>query len=280
MRKGLAGNLISARNCPADKAAEGRRSPRRRAFACDSQIAQIVMECASPLALSHRAAADGVDFQNELANRGLPHMIVLTCVAMKTCTYCGKQYQDEATVCVIDNQPLSPADSPSASPNKSCLSAIFSTRFCSISTSCKILCGIVFVSTLSFFPISYIGGRSGMPLSIWILPVQSVPVLLIFFSITLLLSICVVTLVKGANRRLAFSMLALSWLFLLPVFVINPARIFQIGFRQRILSTVSPAELREIARVCSTPYRWMDVCPARRTGRHRMSRNTEEHGMY
>jgi len=171
----------------------------------------------------------------------------LTCVAMKTCPHCGKEHPDEATECVIDKQPLSPAGSPSASTNASRLSSIFNAR-----RYCKILCGIVFVSTLSFFPISYIGGRSGMPLSIWILPVQSVPVLLIFFSITLLLSICIVTLAKGTDRRFAFSMLALSLLFLAAGFFTARANIFQIGFRQRILSTVSPAELREIAPVCST----------------------------
>jgi hypothetical protein len=91
-----------------------------------------------------------------------------------------------------------------------------------------------------------------MPLAIGILPVGSVPALLILFSITVLLLICVVTLVKGADRRFAFSMLVLSCLFLASGFVVAPGKVFQIGFRQRILSTVSPAELREIARVCST----------------------------
>jgi hypothetical protein len=33
------------------RAAEGHRSPRREAFACDSRIARSVLECASPLAL-------------------------------------------------------------------------------------------------------------------------------------------------------------------------------------------------------------------------------------
>jgi len=91
-----------------------------------------------------------------------------------------------------------------------------------------------------------------LPLLIGPLPAQIVPVLIILFSSITLAAICIVTLVQGSNRRLAFSMLFLSWLFLAPGFVITPAKVFQIGFRQRILSTVSPAELREIARVCST----------------------------
>ena len=49
------------------KAAEGRRTPKRKAFTCDSQITRSVMECASPLALSHRTAAGGADFQTKLA---------------------------------------------------------------------------------------------------------------------------------------------------------------------------------------------------------------------
>lgn len=90
-----------------------------------------------------------------------------------------------------------------------------------------------------------------MPLSIGIFPVGGVSALLILFSITVLLFICAVTLVKGADRRFAFSMLALS-LFLLAVgFFTSRANFFQMGFRHRIKSAISPAELREIARVCS-----------------------------
>jgi hypothetical protein len=90
-----------------------------------------------------------------------------------------------------------------------------------------------------------------MPLSIGIFPAEFVPVSLILFSIIGLLVLCVVTLVKNANRRLAFSMLVLSLLFVASVLVVAPFRVFQIGFRHRINSTISPAELREIARVCS-----------------------------
>ena len=89
-----------------------------------------------------------------------------------------------------------------------------------------------------------------MPLSIGMLPVHIVPLLTILFSIMALFVICVVALATGRNRRLAFSMLVLSLLFLMPAFLIGPS-IFQIGFRQRTKSTVSPAELREIARACS-----------------------------
>lgn len=143
-------------------------------------------------------------------------------------------------------QPLSPVGLQSASSNRLRLSSILSAKRC-----CKILCGIVFAATFSFFAISYIGGRLGMPLSIGMLPAQIVPVLIILFSTIALLVICVVTLVKGRNRRLAFSMLALSLLFSVSGLVVAPAKIFQIGFRHGIKSTISSAELREIARVCS-----------------------------
>lgn len=91
-----------------------------------------------------------------------------------------------------------------------------------------------------------------MPLSIGMLPAQIAPALIILFSIITLFVICVVTLVKRRNRRLAFSMLALSLLFSVSGFVVAPAKIFQIGFRHGIKSTISPAELHEIARVCSS----------------------------
>jgi hypothetical protein len=174
-------------------------------------------------------------------------------VVMKTCAYCGKEHPDEATVCVIDKQPLSPAGSSSASTSKSRLSSFFSTRFCSIRTSCKILCGMIFVATVSFFAMEYISGRAGMPLALLSVPfpAQIIPVLIILFSSLTLAALCIVTLVQRSNRRLAFSMLVLSWLILLPGFVITPAKVFQIGFRQRINSTISPAELREITRACS-----------------------------
>jgi len=177
----------------------------------------------------------------------------LTCVAMTTCTYCGKEHPDEAKECMVDHQPLSPAGSPSISTNKSRLSALFSANLCGISATCKILCGMILVATIVFFALEYIGGRSGMPLPLFIapLPAQIVPVLIILFSSIMLVATCLVTLVQRSNRRLAFSMLVLSGLFLAPGFVITPAKVFQIGFRQRIRSIVSPAELREIARVCA-----------------------------
>jgi hypothetical protein len=44
---------------PLGKAAEGRRSPRREAYAGDLRTARSVMECASPLALSGGDGAGG-----------------------------------------------------------------------------------------------------------------------------------------------------------------------------------------------------------------------------
>lgn len=35
---------------------------------------------------------------------------------MKTCSYCGKQYPDEATVCVLDQQPLDVPQRPDTTP--------------------------------------------------------------------------------------------------------------------------------------------------------------------
>jgi hypothetical protein len=112
---------------------------------------------------------------------------------------------------------------------------------------------MICVATVSFFVMEYIDGRYRILLFfIGPLPAKIVPGLIIFFSSILLAALCIVTLAQGKNRRLAFTMLVLSCLFLAPGFVITPPKVFQIGFRQRILATVSPTELREIAHVCST----------------------------
>jgi hypothetical protein len=44
--------------------------------------------------------------------------------------------------------------------------------------------------------------------------------------------------------------LALACIFFAAGFAISPAELFMAGFRQRIKSTISPRELKEIARVC------------------------------
>jgi hypothetical protein len=36
---------------------------------------------------------------------------------MKKCTYCGKEYADDATVCAVDEQPLERVGAPIASPS-------------------------------------------------------------------------------------------------------------------------------------------------------------------
>jgi hypothetical protein len=85
-----------------------------------------------------------------------------------------------------------------------------------------------------------------MPLSVGGLPAEIIRVILSLLCIGSLVTLLVVALVKRGPALWVFSMLALSCLFLI-LGSATAARVFQIGFRQRINSIVTPAELRQIA---------------------------------
>jgi hypothetical protein len=114
----------------------------------------------------------------------------------------------------------------------------------------QILCGAVAIATIASYAISYFDGRRGMPMSIAGLPAQIVPMLMSVFCLGSLVVLLVTGLVKGRPVGKTLSALALSLLFVVLGFAVVPAKVFQIGFRQRMRSTVSASELREIARFC------------------------------
>lgn len=111
------------------------------------------------------------------------------------------------------------------------------------------LCAIVGIATISFYTISYIGGRQGMPLSVAGLPAQIIPALLGLICLGCLLVTLIVALIRRRERPVALATAGLALLFFMLVFAVAPATVFQIGFRSRITSTVTPDELREIALV-------------------------------
>jgi hypothetical protein len=84
---------------------------------------------------------------------------------MKKCTYCGKEYSDEATVCAIDGQPVTgesatadaPKQRPAAPPARSVSPALMSRL-----RSLHLYLGCIFAPMLLFFAISGIWQTLGL----------------------------------------------------------------------------------------------------------------------
>jgi hypothetical protein len=115
--------------------------------------------------------------------------------------------------------------------------------------SSLVLCATVAGATLSCYWIEYAGGLQGMPMAVAGLPAEIIPFVISLLCIASLVVLLVVALAKRGPVSIVFSMLALSCLFL--VLASAPAvKLFQIGFRRRINSTVTPDELRRIAEAC------------------------------
>lgn len=110
----------------------------------------------------------------------------------------------------------------------------------------QILCAVVGIASAYTFIIEYIGGRQGLPLSIGGFPAQIVSVLASVLSIFLLVVTLFVALIRRKAQRAVSSMMGLAILLFILTFTVIPARIFQIGFRARIQSTITPDELRQI----------------------------------
>src|SRR5437867_1961525 len=113
-----------------------------------------------------------------------------------------------------------------------------------------VLCAAVAVAAGSSYAISYIGGRQGMWLSLAGFPAQVAPILISLVCLASLVVLLVVALVKRRPAGKALRSLVIALLLFASGFALAPARVFQAGFRQRIRSTVSPDELRAIARLC------------------------------
>jgi hypothetical protein len=111
------------------------------------------------------------------------------------------------------------------------------------------LCVIAFLSTVSLFVISYVGGRAGMPVSIAGLPAQIVPHLINTSCIGCLLLLLLLAMVKRKHVGATVTALLLSTAFAAAGFLFPPARLFKLGFRERLQARLSVDELRQIARV-------------------------------
>ncbi len=119
---------------------------------------------------------------------------------------------------------------------------------CSVKRLAQLLCALVALFTVSDFAISYIGGRLGCHLAISpFLPAEIVPSLLSFICIAMLFLLQLWSLFKRIGRAAVLTMLLLSLLFASIPWMAVRARVFQIGFRHRITSCLSPEELRQIA---------------------------------
>jgi hypothetical protein len=95
--------------------------------------------------------------------------------------------------------------------------------------------------------ISFLGGRRGMPLSIWDLPAQVMP-----FVIQLLCLLAFIVLLVLARKRhqgafVTAVCLLISGFLLLGGCLVSQEQMFREGFRHRIQSRISPEELRVVA---------------------------------
>ena len=86
-----------------------------------------------------------------------------------------------------------------------------------------------------------------MPLSIALFPARTVPDLISIICIANLFVFALVSLFKRKHRKTVLCMLSLSALLFVLSLAVMRANVFQTRFRHRILSTITPDELRGIA---------------------------------
>jgi hypothetical protein len=165
---------------------------------------------------------------------------------METCPHCGKTHPENVSCCVNNEQTPARVDPPLTPSKPSKLSSLFKLK-----PGGKIHCTVVFAIVFLHFATLYIEGRTAMPLVLILLPLFVVLDLAMLFCAIVLLVMGIGNFANGIHRRLAINLLVLLFLALASLFFYKPAKIFQMGFRHRINSRVSPAQLREIARVCS-----------------------------
>jgi hypothetical protein len=114
----------------------------------------------------------------------------------------------------------------------------------------EILCAAVAIAMCLSYAIDYLGGRRGMFLSIGPLPLRAFTFLTILLCLISLFIMLVNACRKQHPAGKTLFLLAIACVIFSIGFLISPTKLFLAGFRQRIQSTVSPGELREIARVC------------------------------
>jgi len=110
----------------------------------------------------------------------------------------------------------------------------------------QVLCTMVCMATLSIFTTSYIGGRQGDPLSVWLFPAEMFPILVAFLSVFILVILFFVALGRGREQCAVSLLSGCAMLFFISMFAFPPREVFQMGFRARIQSTITPDELRQI----------------------------------
>ena len=134
---------------------------------------------------------------------------------MKQCTYCGKEYSDEAALCAIDQQPLGPVEPPMPSgvrPNTGPVRMPKKRIGIALLASAAAIAWTLLLYSL-FGAASYLGAMAGargpsagkqlMKIYIWLLPMLA-------FLFIILGSL---NLTKGKLRRIGF---LYAWVVLVP----------------------------------------------------------------
>ena len=112
-----------------------------------------------------------------------------------------------------------------------------------------ILCAAVIIAGVVTQILSYVGGRLGMPLAVGGLPAQLIPVLLQLLCLFALVILLVLNRTRRANAVILAVGLLIAGLCFLGGCAVKPVSVFREGFKHRIQHTISPEELRELARV-------------------------------
>ena len=111
-----------------------------------------------------------------------------------------------------------------------------------------LLCLLLGAAALSYYPISYLGGKLGSVLTVGAgLPAPIVSFLISLVLLGALFLILLVALIRKQDRTGFLLAAGLGLLLFVLPFLVKPEIAFQAGLRTRITSQVSPDELREIA---------------------------------
>ena len=111
------------------------------------------------------------------------------------------------------------------------------------------MCFVAACAAASFPMIEYAGGLSGFPLCVGAFPAQIIPLLIQLFAIAAL----IIFLIRAVRNKSAKGVVAICLVVAIACFFcdwfISPVQFFKAGFRVRIHRTISPEELRTLARV-------------------------------
>ena len=111
----------------------------------------------------------------------------------------------------------------------------------------KVLTAAIGATSLSYYLIAYLGGRSGAMVTLAGIPATVVPFLVGALSFGLLLVVTLMALIRKRDQQGVLICAGLGFLFFLVPFFAKPEAVFQAGLQAHVNSRVTPEDLRKIA---------------------------------